>query len=1219
MPKCPECHTKNKRSASYCSFCGTEMPPPKTLQMLYKQYKAQNKLPFFMMLIFGFATILLGLGFLGHYAFEYYIGSIPPVVKIIAGFSLSLTAVILGVFFIRKKQKIERGLLLLSSGILGNYILTYLLAFIEGYPQISSGVAGLTLVIVNTLLGSIFSLSYKDRILAILTLLGGAFTPFFIDIQILSAYYLVFLFALTLISVYITEIIEWKNFGIMTFGVVTGIVQYTVLKAGQGALLPVHLMLFHAFTYVFMYLGLFELKPSEGSHKRLLIILEEKLLKKAKSRVKPVDLIIVLITFAFFLFNLFNYFAPAQRYYELGGLLFLNSLPYIIGLIIYEKELQNQIKQLFLLFAATLFALGLPAVVPLEYVGVSWAFEALLILLFGFHFRIKRLRNIAHAFLLVSLLMMLYSLKDLIIFWQIYLFNSGFINLLFIGFILFGYQAIIYYFENKAATLELKIYTFGKEFTSFWLVIIYTIIVIHSNVLFLLFGLFSMFLAYLYIFRAHTQRLIFTGILGYLMYLLSVGFCLYVVSVRLPADVQSDFFSYGYFNLLLAGFQLYSFKYWFIYVQSYERTPQQITLRSVALHFSVRRYEDLDFSDNRLVLIFDKLFQLWATFAYILTIIHLAPGFLAAFSLVPVFIFLYLGYSRNLVFERLLGYGLYFFFFLYALLRALQEIPIEMAENMLGFGFFNLLQAGMFIIGIWVFFYRMQRIEKVEALVRIDEKIVEQSSRNLLRIAMSNLKTATHFWASREYAELTVDSELKTYNNKYKSFIINAFSVWISLTTVYTLLFFSGTWAFNILIVLMFGLIYLGGKKDLFFTEFLGFFIYGFMLFGAFVSIVSVDFHLFQLDIAGKLLVIENYVILWLLKSFYQAFFPNNKRLGLMHQARILFYILLPFALLFIVYRKLFDFLPYGVWAAVAIAFVTTEASKNRFLRSEFYFLIALASLLNFAISNFYALFTGLALLLLIKFSKRITRRYQWGFWRYRLLIIYLYYYTGSLLYYGYTWLIPGDRTTAVFMTTAYFLALMNSRKKIIPIRISYLFAYRIAYILLSIGLFLFVSNDMTITNFNLHGYKMVSVIFMLLSFYLLHRLIYQQHTQYPGSYLSDRWKFELRVLHLYYLIGYNTLIYFFTANWGSLWLTFAMIFHGIIILFNSIKPKYKVLLNESVLIFAAALFKLLLFDRQQLSLIMFVIVLMILGAIFVGSALLFNYWKRKSDAKTTA
>jgi len=145
------------------------------------------------MTIAGVAAILFGFGYLMQISFQ-HLGIYSDVVKIGLGFVSALVAMGIGARLHFKNEKFrEFGSSLIALGIILNYLMVYFLTSLSDFPVLSSGFLGFLLIVANTGISVYFAMKCETKVIAVLTLMGGSLTPFYLNSNGDSTYYFMYL------------------------------------------------------------------------------------------------------------------------------------------------------------------------------------------------------------------------------------------------------------------------------------------------------------------------------------------------------------------------------------------------------------------------------------------------------------------------------------------------------------------------------------------------------------------------------------------------------------------------------------------------------------------------------------------------------------------------------------------------------------------------------------------------------------------------------------------------------------------------------------------------------------------------------------------------------------------------------------------------------------------------------------------------------------------
>ena len=305
----------------------------------YNQYKEKNQLPVFFMTLAGIGALLFGFGYLMQLSIS-YLGNLSELIKITFGFACSAGITWWATQLYQKGNKYEdfcSALMGLSVAL--NYLFIYFLSNLSNVnPGLSSPLTGFALIMGNTTFAIIIALRYQTKIVALLSLLGGAFAPFYLNSEGGSPLYFIYLWILCASSIYLARKIKWKTLGIIGFITSSSIIELSVLNDVNSFSLGVYTIIFHAFAYLFIWYSLFNDKQITDT------------LNKSS---------VVLITgnISVFLFNLYYLFADAGYYSILGWVLLANALIFFPGLWSYKKDITGQLNCYYLLLPALLLHL----------------------------------------------------------------------------------------------------------------------------------------------------------------------------------------------------------------------------------------------------------------------------------------------------------------------------------------------------------------------------------------------------------------------------------------------------------------------------------------------------------------------------------------------------------------------------------------------------------------------------------------------------------------------------------------------------------------------------------------------------------------------------------------------------------------------------------------------------------------------------------------------
>jgi hypothetical protein len=426
---------------------------------IYLQYKAQNRLPVFFMTIGGIGAILLGFGYLMQYASATYF----ELIKVGGSFLASFGIVFWGTHLIRTNKKYtEFGSALLGLSIAINYLILFNLASDEQtFPLLSQPMVNFGLMALNTLLALWLALRYETRIVMIISLLGGVFTPLYVAEQSIALVYFFYLLGLSVAVLFVAAKIKWKVAEIITF-FTASIALRMALELTLQPSLPIFSVIFMLFAYLFYYVSLFENK-------------------KPKANLDRSAIIILAGTSSLLLFNLYEMYitspeniATLNGRFTLGLLYLANALIFVIALAILmsiKQQISAKIRVLYFILIGTFVAFAIPTLLERDLSGILWSIEAIALIFCGFNFSLPGVRKEGYIILAIGFLKIFDSFSEIIDNWTIILWTDGFWNLLSFGGILAILKVLFLRYSTEHTPLEKSITYSFSEALPIWLAV----------------------------------------------------------------------------------------------------------------------------------------------------------------------------------------------------------------------------------------------------------------------------------------------------------------------------------------------------------------------------------------------------------------------------------------------------------------------------------------------------------------------------------------------------------------------------------------------------------------------------------------------------------------------------------------------------------------------------------------------------------------------------
>ncbi|MCE2572463.1 DUF2339 domain-containing protein [Motilimonas eburnea] len=357
------------------------------LKGFYSHYQQRGLGPVFLMTLAGIAALTLGFGYLLQYSWH-HVFSDGMRIAVSVLFANSILAA--GLWVYKKKPDMSE----YGSGLVGlAIILNYLCAYFAGpYLGILGPLSSLIWLVAVTLAGYGLAQKLETKIVAVIALLGGAFSPLVFGVeQDYPALYLPYILLQALFAWRICQQLRWH--GLLTLASMTHIasVEAFILLIDFHAQLDIWRSLFVLLSINLLFL----LYTLTGIVKLRKLKLDQHLLA------------IPVAQLAFFIL------AMLQLDNWGGQVLALNSLLFL-GLFAYWRK-QDEVKHLCLVFAGVLAGFAATILVSTEFQGVIWSLEGALLLWLGLRHRYVGVRGEAYVLLVIGLLSTAYACVNLLL------------------------------------------------------------------------------------------------------------------------------------------------------------------------------------------------------------------------------------------------------------------------------------------------------------------------------------------------------------------------------------------------------------------------------------------------------------------------------------------------------------------------------------------------------------------------------------------------------------------------------------------------------------------------------------------------------------------------------------------------------------------------------------------------------------------------------------
>ncbi|WP_444946155.1 DUF2339 domain-containing protein [Microbulbifer sp. VTAC004] len=452
------------------------------------------------------------------------------------------------------------------------------------------------------------------------------------------------------------------------------------------------------------------------------------------------------------------------------------------------------------------------------------------------------------------------------------------------------------------------------------------------------------------------------------------------------------------------------------------------------------------------------------------------------------------------------------------------------------------------------------------------------------------------------------------------SFADNAFVVFLSASFLLSvgILWPQGMW---LLALLPMGfLIWHGKRTGSAFSEWFGLSHY-LLLFIPLLASASIvgNLHFYDQIPYGKIASVEAFLSLWMIAALYKHLDMQSTGFSLALNLRKLFYALVPIFFLPTVLYKANDYFPIAVWLSGAIALALYTHLKLEVLKQELRILIAGASFVaiiscalqefanwqGFALSGLLLGLVSMAALLWI--GQGLRRKPAGQDWRLALhralkplFPLAFYYLAATLLIISYA--LSRDFALALLLCQLYFAGLYIFKPQLAPLRNQLTPLY-----MLSLRLFEFITLLQVAAVIANSAKAPMLGVYNLVALGIASLLVYQRffanRAVWPGRRLFNLW-----VLHLTAIPAYIALL---AQVLETMWLpaiSFALVVHATLLLFQTLRPDTQKLLKLSLMLFGIAALKIVLWDMQDFSLIQKIVVCMLVGLCMLGAA--FQYQK---------
>ncbi|MEM6344482.1 MAG: DUF2339 domain-containing protein [Bacteroidota bacterium] len=406
------------------------------LKGIYQHYREEGKLPVFFMTLGGILALLFGFGYLMQMGISIMLDHLSErtflILKLSVSFLASTGIILWGKRLIAKAEHYrDFGAAMLGLGIAINYLLLYFIGDNVLFPTLQRPIIGWTLALANSAVGVWLGLKQEARIVAVISLLGGAFVPFYLHSTSFSIFYLGYLWVLSFTAIWLSQKIKWQPLQIGAFLVFAFLVEWIWFQHPERFNLLALSIGLHAFVYLFVSAAI-----REG--------------KQWREQFDIHHLFLLAASISLGILNLFLLYQANDALELLGWVFIGNAAVISLGLALRYHKLSPHLRWIAFLLIGGLVGIAIPSIFDQSWMGLAWAFEGMLLVLMGHRFAHERLRVEGLLVLTIALLKMLYFLPPLFNYWGVQLWNVGFIQWLCLGISILGLWGIYRRYTAKS-------------------------------------------------------------------------------------------------------------------------------------------------------------------------------------------------------------------------------------------------------------------------------------------------------------------------------------------------------------------------------------------------------------------------------------------------------------------------------------------------------------------------------------------------------------------------------------------------------------------------------------------------------------------------------------------------------------------------------------------------------------------------------------------------
>lgn len=352
----------------------------------YRHYQTQGKAPAFLMTVAGIIALILGFGYLLQLSFTEYLSETG---KVVIGFIGAIAISAVGIVVVKRQQTMaDYGASLIALGVVIQYLCIY---FAGPYYQLIGYGFSIVLLGIITAIAYGLALFFETRVVAVVTLVGGAFSPLWMAQNSDSApIYFGYLLLINSMTLLLAWRIRWHVLAYLALIVVVACFEYQFshYRSANYSALWLTLVI-HAYCYSFAFYLRSIAGTAHEQGKQLLWIVGGNL--------------IFLVTA---LYQIVPSFWVLGIVYTLNGVLWLaiGVIPTTFltrGRLFVEETILN-VRLVAFAYSGLLCGVAALAFFKGELLGLVWGMEAIMFLFLGLHFKSRAIRSEGYLILLIA-------------------------------------------------------------------------------------------------------------------------------------------------------------------------------------------------------------------------------------------------------------------------------------------------------------------------------------------------------------------------------------------------------------------------------------------------------------------------------------------------------------------------------------------------------------------------------------------------------------------------------------------------------------------------------------------------------------------------------------------------------------------------------------------------------------------------------------------------